>query len=299
MPLIDRARLGVVVGVIAALSLVACSHSKAKVVLSPDAGAAPGYAGGTRVTLSDGADVTLPDGSPVTTPKVKGAATGAPVGSTTTTQGYVRTGGPVDFTAPKEPPALAFPALGAYTFREVITPDDGGAATTDSITFTLTSPDQHEQVRWQRPDASDSYIESHSDGGLWLTQSTITGTDVCNWSPRSPELPKSVIAKVGTSVTTESTCRTKVNGEDSEFTLKSTVKSIDYEDLVIGDKPYRCIKVARDRILTQGEDKTISTTHEWYAFDLGIRVKVLDHTVTRNGDEERSQSRDLSLTAKP
>jgi hypothetical protein len=251
------------------------------------------------VTLSDGADVTLPDGAPVTTPDVKGAQPGSAAPTTSTTAGYVQTGGPVTFTAPDNPPALAFPKLGVYRFSETITPDDGGASSSSTIDFTLSSPDQHEQVRWQAANASDSYVESHSDEGLWLTESTLTGGDACAWKPRSPELPKSVIDKVGKSVTVESTCTTKVNGEDAEFTLRSTVKSIDYEDLVIGGKSYRCIKVARDRVLKQGSTEIISTTHDWYAFDLGIRVKAVDHTVSRSEDEERSQSRELSLVSMP
>jgi hypothetical protein len=279
--------------------LAGCSHDKPALVLSPDAGAAPGYKPNTQITLADGAVVTLPDGAPVTTPEVKGATPGAAASTTSTSAGYVQTGGPVSFNAPADPPALAFPKLGTYSFRETITPDDGGASSTEAVDFALTSPDQHVQVRWQQADASDSYIETHADGGLWLTASTLTGADACDWSPRSPELPKAVIAKVGASVTAESTCTTKLNGEDAEFKLKATVKSIDYEDLIIGGTTYRCIKVARDRELTQGATKLISTTHEWYAFDLGIRVKLLDHTVSRNDQEERSQSRDLVLTARP
>jgi len=251
------------------------------------------------VTLSDGAVVTLPNGAPVTTPKVKDAKPGLPSATTSTTGGYVQTGGPISLTAPKDPPALAFPVLGKYSFRETITPDDGGAPSTSDLEFTLSSPDAHEQVRWQEASASDSYIESHSDGGLWLTQSTLTGADACDWKPRSPELPKAVIDKIGASVTTDSACTTKLNGEDAEFSLHATVKSIDYEDLVIGGTTYKCIKVSRDRVLTQGSTKLTSTTHEWYAFDLGIRVKVLDHTVSRNDKEERAQSRDLVLTARP
>ncbi|MEY2425977.1 MAG: hypothetical protein QOI61_1549 [Actinomycetota bacterium] len=306
----------IVLAVVSAAAFVACTHDSPTPLLSPNAGAAPGYQGGTRVTLSDGAVVTLPNGAPVTTPIVKGA-NGKPittakgyiparsiVGATTTTA-YVMSTGEVTLKAPKDPPALAFPKLGVYGFRETINPDDGGTSTTRDLYFQLASPDQHEQVRWQESDAqgaptvSNSYIETHSSGGLWLTTSTLNRSDNCDWSPKSPELPKSVIAKVGTAVTADSTCTTKLNGQDTEFTLHAQVKSLAYEDLLIGNTTYRCIKVVRDRVLKQGATELITTAHEWYAFDLGIRVKVLDHTVTRTDEGERSQTRDLGLTSKP
>ena len=296
---------------------MACSHPAAKPVLSPDAGSAPGYQGGTRVTLSDGAVVTRPNGTPVTTPVVKDA-NGKPITTAkgyqpsppattngpTTTQ-YVRSTGPVTFTPPKEQPTLVKPKLGVYSFDEKITPDDGGRSSSRSVHFKLSSPDAHAQFRWQESDASgaptvsNSYVETHSDDGLWLTKSTLNISDDCDWKPKSPELPKSVISKIGHAVTADSTCTSKLNGQDAEFTLKATVKSILYEDMYVGTATYRCIKVARNRVLTQGSTRITTTAHEWYAFDLGIRIKVLDHTITENDEGERSQSRDLTLTAKP
>jgi hypothetical protein len=312
-------RVGIALAVVTVLAFVACAgHAGPPFVTSPDAGSAPGYQSGSRVTLSDGAVVTLPNGTPVTTPIVKDA-NGKPIttakgygpttptfaeGQPTTTQ-YVEPTGAISFKAPKEPPKLAFPKLGTYGFRETIIPDDGGAKSTRDVFFRLASPDQHSEVRWQESNAkggatvSDFYVETHAEDGLWLTSSTLNESDNCDWSPRAPELPKSVVSKVGNEVNVESKCTTKLNGEDAEFTLRTHVRSIDYEDLIIGGATYHCIKIVRDRVLKQGSTELISTAHEWYAFDLGIRVKVLDHTVSKGDEEQRSQSRDLVLTSKP
>lgn len=279
-----------------ALLCAACSSGSdaPTLALSSDAGSTPGYQSGVPVTFADGTNVTTPDGSVVTTPVVKGAKPSA-----ATTSSTVETTSATSVTAPKAPPALAVPQLGIYGFSEIKTPDDGGSSKARDVYFRLTSPDQHVQIRWQEtdgsgaPTASSWYIESYDDNGLFATRSTLDGTEFCDFNPKAAVLPKSLIAKVGVKVETESSCEFPINDETQKLTLKSSVKSLAYEDLVIGDKSYRTIKIERNRVLKQGKTTITTAAREWYAFDLGIRIKVSDHTLTETDGTAQAESREL------
>lgn len=140
---------------------------------------------------------------------------------------------------------------------------------------------------------SNSFIESHDDEGLYLIHSSLQGDDQCDWSPKAAELPRALIAKVGAKVETESSCTIPINGEDEKVTLKSAVKSLAYEDLTIGETTYRCIKIERNRALKLGKSTITTAAREWYSFDLGIRIKVSDHTLTETEGSAQAESREL------
>lgn len=288
---------------LAALVLSACSNdaSTPPTVFSADAGTAPGYVGGVPVTFADGTNVTTPGGSVVTTPELPGGKGTGIVVSTTA----VTTVGSTSVTSPATPPILVVPKLGVYGFRESTTPDDGGLPKTRDLFFTLTSPDQNVQIRWQESDAagtpavSNSFVETHGADGLALTRSTLNGSDACDWLPKAVELPKSIVAKVGATAKSDSECSVEVNGEAQELKLHSEVKSLGFEDITVAGVSYRCIKIERNRILKQGKTTVTTAAREWYAFDLGIRIRVSDHTLTETDSAVQAQSRELLLTATP
>ncbi|MEY2468997.1 MAG: hypothetical protein QOF21_1695 [Actinomycetota bacterium] len=199
---------------------------------------------------------------------------------------------------------LAFPKQGVYGFRETKTPDDGGTPKTRDLFYRLASPDQNTRIRWQEADAggtpssSEYYEETHLTDGLWLIGSTITTEDNrCNWSPKSAELPQSIVDKIGQKVTTDSSCTAVINGKSAEFDLHTEVTSLRLEDLLIGGKKYTSIVVERNRVLTVGDARQTNTAHDWYVFELGIRVKTSDHLVATNGTETRGEVRDLVISS--
>ncbi len=288
---------------------------------------------GTPVTLPNGTPVTSPEvkvkgGSSRTTRAgstggttgsgssgTGGGSTGTGGGSTgfgpggsggDNGTGFVQPTGTTVVTSKPNVYKLAKPKTGVYGFRQVITPDDGSPKETSDIFFNLTSPDANKLIRWQQSDASGAptvssfYEESHDSNGLFLTMSTIdTPDNKCNWSPKSAELPQSVIDKIGEEVTTESECTVILNGEEEGFVLKTEIISKSIEQLSIGGKVYDCIKVERNRVLQTNGAKETSTAHDWYAFELGIRIKTSDHVTRETTQGITAGTRDLTLSSIP
>ena len=316
-------RIAFGVAVLSAAATLAACKGDAKTtsfVFSPDAGAVPGYLGGTPVTLTDGTPVTLKNGSPVTTPVLKDkngnpitTVKGNAAGSSTTVAGGGGGGGPstTSFVQPTGTTVvsskpneytLVFPKQGVYGFHEHVASDDGANPKDSDVFYNLTSPDQHVQIKWQKWTADNTaaeaeyYTESHDSDGLWLVESALVGGGKCGWSPKSAELPKSIVDKIGTKASTDSACTATLNGKDTSFNVHTDVQSIDIEQLLIGGKAYDCIKIERNRVLTSGSTKFTTTAHDWYAFDLGMRVKVSDHTTIETPQGTSAAVRDLTLT---
>ena len=152
--------------------LAACKGdpSTTTFVISPDAGSVAGYVGGTPVTLVDGTPVTLPDGSPVTTPELKDkdgnpitTRAGSTGGTTATSRprrqheqhGFVQPTGTTVVTVEAEHVQARVPEAGhlrvprnAHTGRRRHTEADA------TFVYNLTSPDQHQIIRWQLSDAA-------------------------------------------------------------------------------------------------------------------------------------------------
>ncbi len=272
--------------------------------LSHDAGYAAGYEGGTPITLADGTFVTLPDGTKVTTPKLSDTngsddetTTTIDVGSggATVPTYLVTTGTTTRQPSPSD--ALAFPTPGVYQFHDAVTPDDGSPGV-DHDTYFQLSATAERTIRVEETDqdgatkSKGAYEERHDDDGLWLVGSALTG-GVCRWSPKSASLPRRVVE--GGSVTTAATCE----ANDVTLRLETKVSFKVIRDVTIAGRSFRALDVTRHRVLTDGTSTITSDAVDTYAFALGMRVALSEHTSNETDTGITGFTRNLVLQSLP
>ncbi len=299
----------IVAVLVAALAVSACKGPRKLTIynLAPDAGSAPGYRGGTPITLADGSYVTQPNGTKVTSPTIpsdKRSETtvttsndgSQPMPGTTTSSTYLLTTG----TTSREPvptDKLAFPAPGNYEFHQTITRDDGSRGSDGDTYFRLSAP-APDTVNVVEANADGSprngggYQERYDADGLWLVGSSLTG-GVCAWGPKSASLPRKVID--GGSVVTKSEC--DASGTTLRLTTKVTFKVV--RDVTIAGRTLRCIDVTRHRVLDDGESTITSDAVDTFSFDLGMRVATSEHTTTETTGGATGYTRNLVLVSLP